>query len=154
MPARSRFQDEIRVLRADLAGLTFEIKLIRLQRILMRRGWSEQPRAPAGQPEGGRWVSGPSGHWTSLTDGGGTPATPASPTGGSASEQTVLEDGTRILSIRIHAGPRPFDEQHTVIAPDGESRVFETSGATQTIRDGETGEVLARSTFTDRGPEP
>lgn len=154
MPARSRFQDEIRALRGILASVTLDIKLIRLQRALRRSGWSEQPRAPAGQPDGGRWVSGPSGQWTSLTDGDGTPTTPVAPTGGSASEQTVLADGTRVLSIRIHAGPRPFDEQHTVVAPDGESRVFETSGATQTIRDGETGEVLARSTFTDRGPEP
>ena len=68
----------------------------------------------------------------------------------------MTEDGTRILSIRIHAAPRPFDERHTVIAPDGGSRVFETSGPTQTIRDGATDAVLARSTVTRLGavPEP
>ncbi|MCJ2058074.1 hypothetical protein MKL09_16095 [Methylobacterium sp. J-048] len=66
-------------------------------------------------------------------------------------DSTTLEDGTRVLSIRIRAGRKPFDEQHTVTAPDGESRIFETSGETQTIRDGNTGEVLSQTTFTPTG---
>lgn len=66
-------------------------------------------------------------------------------------ESATLEDGTRVLSIRVHAGRKSFDEQHTVIAPDGESRVFETSGETQTVRDGKTGDVLSRTTFTPTG---
>jgi hypothetical protein len=66
-------------------------------------------------------------------------------------EITPLEDGTRVLSIRIHAGRQPFDGEHTVTAPDGESRAFETSGTTQTIRDGKTGEILSRTTFTPSG---
>ncbi|MFD0935927.1 hypothetical protein ACFQ12_12145, partial [Methylobacterium trifolii] len=82
------------------------------------------------------------------------PGGPAAGSEGTSTERTETEDGTRVVSIRIHAGPRPFDEQHTVVAPDGESRVFETSGATQTIRDGQSGEVLARSTFTAEGVEP
>lgn len=69
-------------------------------------------------------------------------------------EETRLEDGTRILSIRIRAGRRDFDEQHAVTAPDGESRIFETLGATQTIRDSVSGEILGRSTFTANGVEP
>ncbi|MCJ2133555.1 hypothetical protein MKK69_05650 [Methylobacterium sp. J-026] len=127
-----------------------ETKLIRLRRQLQAKGWETQPRAPAGQPKGGEWVQGPSGgRWASLQEdrpGGPSPQDPPA-----LADGTTLEDGTRVLSIRIHAGRQPFDEQHTVIAPDGESRIFETSGETQTIRDGHTGEVLSRTTFTPTG---
>ena len=69
-------------------------------------------------------------------------------------ERTVTEDGSQVLSLRIRAGRGEWDEQHTVIAADGESRIFETSGATQTIRDGQSGEVLSRATLTASGIEP
>lgn len=60
-----------------------------------------------------------------------------------------------MLSIRIRATPRAdWDEQHTVTAPDGTRTVFETSGLTQTIRDGETGDILGKSTLTADGAEP
>jgi hypothetical protein len=144
-----------------LAGLSLETKLLRLEHSLRRKDWSDQPRAPAGQSNGGQWVAEGGGR-----DGGRTlpdDALPlirpqwaqlpgAQPT--QTREETLLDDGTRVLSIRIHAGRRDFDEQHTVTAPDGESRIFETSGATQTIRDGVSGEVLSRSRFTEYGVEP
>lgn len=105
------------------------------------------PPAPAGQPNGGEKLHGPGGgRWDSLHEdrpGGPSPQDPSP-----LPEATTLEDGTRVPSIRIHAGRTPSDEQHTVIAPDGESRIFKTSGDTQTIRDGQTGDVLSRSTFT------
>lgn len=59
----------------------------------------------------------------------------------------MLDGGGEVLTLRIHSGRGEWDEQHTVITPDGESRIFENSGDTQTIRDGQTGEVLSRSTF-------
>ncbi|SDM65459.1 hypothetical protein SAMN05216360_10319 [Methylobacterium phyllostachyos] len=147
MRDESQAHGEAIVLRNVLAGLSLETKLIRLQRQLQAKGWETQPRAPAGQPNGGEWVQGPSsGQWTSLQ--GDRPEGALSQDPPPLTESTTLEDGTHVLSIRIHAGRKPFDEQHTVIAPDGESRIFETSGATQTIRDGQTGDVLSRSTFT------
>jgi len=86
------------------------------------------------------------GQWALLQGDQPEGESPPDPT--PLSESTTLKDGTHVLSIRIHAGRKPFDEQHTVIALYGESRIFETSGATQTIRDGQTGNVLSRSTFT------
>ena len=138
------------ILRDVLAGLTLETKLIRLRRHLQAKGWETQPRVPAGEPNGGEWVQGASGGQGASLDedrpDGPSPQDPPSRT-----ESTTLEDGTRVLSIRIHARRRPFDEQHTVTAPDGESRVFETSGETQTIRDGQSGDVLSRTTLTPTG---
>ncbi len=136
------------VLRHLLAGLALETKLIRLQRQLQAKNWETQPRAPAGQPNGGEWVPTPIGaQWASLQEDRPSGPSPQDP----PPQSTTLEDGTRVLSIRVHAGRKPFDEQHIVTAPDGESRVFETSGETQTIRDGKTGEVLSRTTFTPTG---
>ena len=135
------------VLRDILAGLALETKLIRLQRKLQAKGWATQPRAAAGQPDGGEWVQGPRGsRWASLPEnrpGGPSPQDPPA-----LAESTTLEDGTRILSIRIHAGRHPFDEQHTVLASDGARRIFQTNGAPQATLDGRTGDVLSRSTFT------
>ena len=112
-------------------------------------------RAPAGEPNGGEWVQGSGGsQGGSLHEDRPDAASPQDPP--PLADNTTLEDGTRVLSIRIRAGRRPFDEQHTVTAPNGESRIFETSGETQTIRDGQTGDVLSRSTFaqTDLVSEP
>jgi hypothetical protein len=115
--------------------------------MLARKYRSDQPRAPAGQPDGGRWVSAPSGgaRWMSANSGGQAET---------QTEEAVTEDGSRVLSIRIRANARAdWDAQHTVTAPDGTRTVFETSGLTQTIRDGETGEILGRSTLTADGAE-
>lgn len=157
MTRREPVGDKIRQLRGILAGLSLDTKLLRLEHALWRKGWSDQPRAPAGQSDGGQWVAGGGGgavdpevlrlvtpQWAQMPE-----AEPAQ-----SREETRLEDGTRILSIRIRAGRRDFDEQHAVTAPDGESRIFETLGATQTIRDGVSGEILGRSTFTANDVEP
>lgn len=157
LPSRDR--PEAEALRHQLTALAFETKLIRVQRSLDRKYDASQPRAPAGQSDGGQWVSGDGdgsidgslvgqGTWASL---GGTSEDAGQET---TRVRTVTEDGSRFLSIRIRAGRGEWDEQQTVTLPDGESRVFETSGATQTIRDGQSGEVLSRSTFTTSGIEP
>ena len=107
---------------------------------MSRKYRPDQPRAPAGQSDGGRWL--PEG------TGGETQAQ-------SQTEDAVLEDGSRVLSIRIRAKPHTdWDEQHTVTGPDGTRTVFETSGLTQTIRDGDSDEILARSILTQDGAEP
>lgn len=103
------------------------------------------------QPGGGRWTSDGLADPETTGSIGESPAEAAPKPGEAQAERTVTEDGSRVLTIRIRSRPRPFDEQSTVVAPDGESRIFETTGATQTIRDGDTGEVLGRSTFTTDG---
>ena len=137
--------------RHRLAGMAADLALLRLELRLERSFDADQPRVPAGQPGGGRWIS--NGDVDPATTGsiGGTPADDAPSPKAPETEQAVAGDGSRVLTIRIRARPRPFDEQSTVVAPDGESRIVETSGATQTIRDGDTGEVLGRSTFTPEG---
>ncbi|MCJ2053232.1 hypothetical protein [Methylobacterium sp. J-070] len=135
-----RHAQEIATLRAELAGFAVDVKLIQFENVLSRKDRADQPRAPAGQSDGGRWVS-------DGTDG----ASEAQ----SRTVDAVLADGSRVLSIRIRAKPHTdWDEQHTVTGPDGTRTVFETSGFTQTIRDGDSGEILARSTLTRDGAEP
>ena len=152
MARQPRIGDEVQLLKGVLARLSLETKLLRLEHALLRKDWSDQPRAPAGQPTGGQWVS-DSGAGSGLPQ-SGAPSSDFSAHSGQAHEQTVTEDGTRVLSIRVRAGLGAFDAQHAVTAPDGESRLFETTGASQTIRDGVSGEVLSRSTFTALGPVP
>jgi hypothetical protein len=135
-----RHAQDVAVLCNELAGLAVDIKLIRLERILSRTYRPDQPRAPANQSDGSRWVS------------EGTDGTSEAQ---SQTEDAVLEDGSRVLSIRIRAKPHTdWNEQHTVIGPDGTRTVFETSGLTQTIRDGDSDEIIARSILTPDGAEP
>ena len=56
MARQPRIGDEVRQLKGLLAGLSLDTKLLRLEQVLRRKEWSEQPRAPAGQPNGGQWV--------------------------------------------------------------------------------------------------
>lgn len=149
MARQSRVVGEAERLRGLLAQLSLETKLLRLEQALRRKSWSDQPRAQAGQSDGGQWVSG-GGSGASRPQASGDPSTQPS----QIQERTVAEDGTQVLSIRIRAGRGDFDTQHAVTAPDGESRLFQTSGASQVIRDGVSGELLTSSTFTARGPVP
>ena len=52
---------EVEPLRRLITLLTAETELIRLRRSLVRKYSPDQPRAPAGQTDGGRWVSDGSG---------------------------------------------------------------------------------------------
>src|ERR1700709_1457896 len=123
-----RHAQDVAALRTELAGLAVGVKLILLERVLSRKYRLDQPLAPAGQSDGGRWL--PEG------TGGETQAQ-------AQTEDAVLEDGSRVLSVRIRAKPHTdWDEQHTVIGPDGTRTVFENSGLTQTIRDGDSDEII------------
>lgn len=148
MKRRINRHTEATAIRGLLAGAALDLEAIRLERILRHKFSPDQPRAPAGQPDGGQWI--PSG---SGGSGAGERAV-GSEQDIASRDQTVLDDGTRVLSIRIRSGHRDYDRQDIVTAPNGQSRIFETSGLTQTIRDGETGTVLGRSTLTAAGVEP
>ncbi|UMY16157.1 hypothetical protein MMB17_15695 [Methylobacterium organophilum] len=140
------------ILRAGglIAEANFGLRLIRAQRSVQRKYSPDQPRAPAGEPNGGQWIPG-DGAGSSDTSASGEDAAAGD---GETRQETVTEDGTRVLTIRVRPGAREWDEQHLIVAPDGESRIVETAGWTQTIRDGATGAILGRSTFTPRGAEP
>ncbi|MCJ2082869.1 hypothetical protein [Methylobacterium sp. J-090] len=121
-------------MRLRLALLTTETKLLRV-RHLMRKYDPNQPRVPAGQGGGGQW-SPPGG-------GNGSP--------GQIQQRTLLDGGGEVLTLRIRSRRDAGDEQHRVITPGGDSRLFENSGDTQTIRDGQSGEILSRGTFLGAG---
>ncbi|CAO4166892.1 PD-(D/E)XK endonuclease-like domain-containing protein [Methylorubrum populi] len=141
-------RSEIAAIRGLLAGAALDVKMLRLERALRHKFSPDQPRAPAGQPNGGRWIPADGAGSDDADTSHGTEGDVAS------RSQTLLDDGTRVLTLRIRSGQREYDRQDIVTAPDGQSRIFETSGLTQTIRDGATGAVLGRSTFTADGAEP
>lgn len=147
MNHRESLRTESAAIRGLLTRASLEIEAVRHERILRRKFSADQPRAPAGQPDGGQWIPAGGGQAIGVRSGGSGDDV-------AHREQTVLDDGTRVLSLRIRSGRRDYDTQDIVTAPDGQSRIFETSGLTQTIRDGATGAVLGRSTFTAAGAEP
>lgn len=57
MMPRSRQSHDVASMRWLLASLALDIKFLKFQRALYHKHWSEQPRAPSGQPTGGQWVS-------------------------------------------------------------------------------------------------
>lgn len=90
---------EMSAIRVLLAGVALDLEAIRLERTLRRKFSPDQPRAAAEQPDGGRSVP---------ADGGGQSA--GGQSGGSQEdiagrEQSVLDGGTRDLSLRIRSGP-------------------------------------------------
>lgn len=152
----SRNIAEVRDLRLLLAVLRTETKLVRLRRALSRKYSPDQPRAPAGQNDGGRWVSGggAGGNPADQSWDGGRASLDAADPETEAPKRTLLDGGGEVLTLRIRSGRGDWDEQHTVVTPDGDSRVFENNGDIQTIRDGQTDEVLSRSTFATAGSVP
>ncbi len=72
-----------------------------------------------------------------------------------AQEMVFNRDGSTIHSEYGTPGDDlGWDERHTVVTGAGDRIRFERSGDTQTIADANTGEVLARSTWGESGPEP
>src|SRR6266446_7956470 len=123
----------------------------------------DQPRAPAGRPDGGQWTSTGASKDAALHS-----EVVHEKTGqescrkfincyqrdGSLAEQAVLNrDGSAILSeFGPPDGSAGWDERHTVFTSDGSKFTFENSGDVQTIRDW-TGQPLSKSIWTDNGPE-
>ena len=133
-----RHDRERAALRSDLAGIAVDVALLRVQQSLARKDRPDQSRAPAGQTDGGRWIS---------------DARPAR-----------MRPGPRMPFWRTeHTSFRSaFDPTRTRTGTNGtpslrrtgHATVFETSGLSQTIRDGDTGAILSRSTLTADGAEP
>jgi hypothetical protein len=144
-PHRSR--NEVQRSRYDLAALAMDVGIVRLGFALSRKYREDQPRQPAGQPEGGQWVSeGGDGGVGSLGDEPETTGT---------TESGVTDDGSRVLSIRVRdRRSGEWNEDHAVEAPDGTRFFFRTDGSIQSIYGGDSETLIARSVWTDRGPEP
>ena len=143
----SKQRSETDALRCQLAALTVDTKLVRLWWSLNRKYSADQPRAPAGQSDGGQWVS----------EGGGTG--PSTQGDGSDARRVVeggvTANGSRVLSIRVrNAATGEWNEDHAVEAPDGTRFFFRTDGAVQSVYEGGTGALVSRSTWTDGGPVP
>jgi hypothetical protein len=105
-----------------------------------------QPRIPGGQPGGGRWTDGdgPEGGNSRGRDEGAS---------ATSARTTTLPDGTRVRSeFDAARSDGAWDARHTVTSPDGVTTVFETIGRDQVVRDGASGQVLARTTWTPDGP--
>ncbi|MCA0418920.1 MAG: hypothetical protein LCH80_09370 [Proteobacteria bacterium] len=159
---------ELRAARLRLLRLRDEFCLIR--RDHWRRKYNpNQPRVPSDNADGGQWTSSAGGGGGS---GGGDPLSPdgsslGADTGwsslgegwsedGSIFEQTVTDgEGTTIRSEHAASPTAGFDERQIVTFPDGNAVSFETTGNTQSIYDGgPDGDLVARTTWTQSGPEP
>lgn len=101
-----------------------------------RHGYDpNQPRVPAGHPDGGQWTSG-------EHDPAGT------------ARVTVNPDGSMVRSeVNVSDPSIPWDEHHTVRLPNGHEFTFEDFGPTQTVYDGE-GVPVTQTVLTSDGPEP
>lgn len=163
---------ELRAARLRLLRLRDELCLIRRDHFY-RKYNPNQPRVPSGNAGGGQWTSGAGGGGGSGGGaGGGDPLSPdgsslGADTGwssldegwnedGSIFEQTVTDgEGTTIRSEYAASREAGFDERQTVIFPDDKKISFETTGNVQSIYDGgPDGELVARSVWTESGPEP
>lgn len=173
---------EIALLRHRLVALKARTRLLRHE--LARKYNPDQPRVPAGNADGGQWTSGGGGGGPALAgtdvlgDLGNAFSTALSfgdvvadtsgeeswafyqdasrPDGSLAERAVVNRDGSTIHSEFAEPDRKSdWDERHTVTSPEGGKTTFETAGRTQTIRDGgPDGEVVSRSTWTERGAEP
>lgn len=172
---------EFVLLRRRLVSLKAQTRLLRHE--LARKYNPDQPRVPAGNTGGGQWTSGGGGGGATPTgtdflgDLGNAFSTALSfgdvvadtsgeeswafyqdasrPDGSLAERSVVNRDGSTIHSEFAEPDRKSdWDERHTVTSPEGSKTTFETSDRTQTIRDGgPDGEVVSRSTWTERGPE-
>lgn len=169
-------------MRRALTGLSVDLALIRLGRVLSRstKYDASQPRLPAGQPGGGQWAGGNSsgtGNGANEADADGpnaqidapqsTPALQTTPQGSDgwreqvrarhadgtvASEIALNADGTAIASDYDPTGAKGWTDRHIVRLPDGEIVAFENAGLAQTIRDGD-GNIVSSSVWGPEGPE-
>ncbi|MBA4223619.1 MAG: hypothetical protein C0458_23060 [Methylobacterium sp.] len=172
---------EIVLLRRRLVSLKAQTRLLRHE--LARKYNPDQPRVPAGNADGGQWTSGGGGGDAALTgtdwigDLGNALSSALNfgdvvadtsgeeswaffqeatrPDGSLAERAIVNRDGSTIHSeFAAPDKPSDWDERHTVAVPEGGKTIFETTDRTQTIRaGGPDGEVVSRSTWTERGPE-
>jgi len=163
---RARLAQEIAALKAECLAFDAGLRAARLA--LWLRYDPDQPRVPAGSPDGGQWTGGGGGGITgapdplggsagdaggdafSVGDGEWRTVSQGVTANGTRTETVARDDGTTIRSEYAASRAAGFDERHTVATPDGGLRSFETEGVRQTVRD-ELGEVLGRSEFRPDG---
>lgn len=180
MPPRFDARAEIQRLRWELAYIDLKLKRERLRLIL--RYDENQPRAPAGSPNGGQWVG------SGGDAGGSRPGDPDQPAprttvradgtrrairqspdsdsswlavqetyrpDGSLATQTVLNrDGSVIDSQFAPAdGGLPWDSRHTIQTAEGRILTVQNAGPVQTLFDA-NGQAISQSIWRPDGPEP
>lgn len=158
-------------IRQEMAAFNFRAQQWRLALKLKANFDPNQPRVPAGNPDGGQWAGsgGRAGRRAAPKTATGTSQRVVSDesgreawhsivrtesTGGKLAEQTVQNrDGSTVRSV-YPAKPGDGDrrEGHLVRLPDGTARIFLSNGLTQSIFDGK-GRLLSRSTWTENGPQ-
>ena len=121
-----------------------------------------QPRIPAGHPDGGQWTDKPGGGgaapkrdvvvdrsgkepWGSYVD-------TFRPDGTLAEQRVFNRDRSRIVSQFDETDASGWDERHTVVTADGSRFIFENTGDVQKIYD-QDGRLLSASVLGDAGPE-
>ncbi|MDC7784082.1 hypothetical protein PQJ75_05495 [Rhodoplanes sp. TEM] len=176
LPPGPRRRAEWLRIKSNLAFRRVQLALVEHIAAEQKAGFNpDQPRVPAGHPDGGQWTSGGRDDGSRPEDGESSNGSGRSAlqvvrddTGqqpweshvdlyredGSLAAQAVFNrDGSAIRSeFASTRDGSPWDERHTVIAADGTETTFQTSGATQSILDG-TGQVESRTAWTSDGPE-
>jgi hypothetical protein len=121
-----------------------------------------QPRVPAGKPEGGRWTGGGVANsplrtgwsmqtveppeWTGIS-------TSRRSDGSVATETVVNQTGDAVHSeFSVATDGVAWDERHTVRGADGSIATFQNSGLSQLVFDGE-GQLVSHAVWTPDGPE-
>jgi hypothetical protein len=151
--------------RQDLAYLAVKASYLRWRTALKTGFNPNQPRVPAGNPDGGQWTStaggGGSGTHVGVRDtvrrGNGpwhSVVTRRRDDGSIAQETALNRDGGAIRSeFSDFPDGTGFDERHTVLGPDGTLVTFQNAGSTQTIF-GPDGQLLSTYRWSATGPEP
>jgi len=140
---------------------------------LDRKYSEDQPRVPAGNPDGGQWTSGSNpltqGADDAVADDGAETIVERDEAAtklwesianeyredGSLARQYIFNrDGSAIRSeFALPGDSVGWDERHAVVLPDGNITTFENSGSKQVVFDSE-GRVLSASILTPQGIEP
>jgi hypothetical protein len=151
--------------RRNLAGLRADLYLVRC-RLALKAGFNpNQPRVPAGNPDGGQWtrvdaswgrgsIRRPTGGDRSTGKAWKLVATSRRPDGTLAAQTAVNRDGTTIRS-EFSATPTAagWTDRYTVSLPSGNILTVQNLGRTQQIVDRQ-GRLLQETVWSARGPEP
>jgi hypothetical protein len=154
-------------------GATQGLRLYRYERpdSAERKYSPDQPRVPAGNPDGGQWTSGTASNSGGATARDITANKPDKDTGneanadswkasiasrwpdGSLRTQIAVNPDTAIIRAEFSrpGDGSPWDERYTVLTKEG-SATIENAGGVQTVRDGD-GNVAAKTEWTASGPE-
>jgi hypothetical protein len=106
---------ELLDIKRALAALDVELKLCRIG-YLLRKYSTDQPRVPAGSPEGGQWTSGGGGGGGQGREGGsGSEANVESPDPGSLAEGRSASEGDDDLPYVPQERPAAAQERNAII---------------------------------------